>query len=673
MRYLLFLFLVFLTNIIYTQEKTNKNNDSININKYLKEVVITGQLSELASEEAVHDINIINAKVINSGIFSSLTDILKYQNNIQISNDNILGSRINIQGISGENIKILIDGVPVIGRLDGNIDVSQINLNNVERIEIVEGPMSVNFGSDALAGTINIITKKADKKNIDQFFNSYYESVGKYNNSILLNHKYKNQSVSNLFTRNYFSGWSKEDEFSFFPKKQLADTNRFKKWKPKEQMSNKIEHSIKLKSISILSYHEYFYEKITNRGMPQESSSFATAFDDDYYTFRNNIGTSVSTNINNHIVKSNIAYNQYKRIKNTFLKNLTNLSESLLNNPGSQDTSYFNMLMFKSTVTNEAKQKINYQIGVDIHEQYARGKRILENEQKQKNYALFSNIEWRPTNKIVFRPGVRFIHNDKYTAPIIPAGNLLYKINDLSFRVSYARGFRAPSLKELFFEFIDINHNIVGNPNLSAEESDNYRFSTSIEKETKKLKFSTIVSAFYNNIENKISLSNINSQYSYFNIEKHKTQGISMKIKMSSHNVIFDNGISYTGKYNNLSEDNNVNSFNYSFDYKSNVILNISAKTTLNIFYKYNGVEPTFTFDENDEIIETKTEDYHLLDLSINKKILKEKVELTIGCKNIINVTEIKASSENTIHSSNYNSIPIGYGRTLFTRLNIKL
>ena len=219
MKYLLIVFLLFCTKIIYTQEKTNKNNDSININKYLKEVVITGQLSELASEEAVHDINIINAKVINSGIFSSLTDILKYQNNIQISNDNILGSKINIQGISGENIKILIDGVPVIGRLDGNIDISQINLNNVERIEIVEGPMSVNYGSDALAGTINIITKKADKKNIDQFFNSYYESVGKYNNSILLNHKYKNQSVSNLFTRNYFSGWSKEDEFSFFPQK----------------------------------------------------------------------------------------------------------------------------------------------------------------------------------------------------------------------------------------------------------------------------------------------------------------------------------------------------------------------------------------------------------------------------------------------------------------------
>ena len=48
----------------------------------------------------------------------------------------------------------------MIGRLNGNIDLSQVNLLNVKRIEIVEGPLSVNYGSDALGGTINIITKK---------------------------------------------------------------------------------------------------------------------------------------------------------------------------------------------------------------------------------------------------------------------------------------------------------------------------------------------------------------------------------------------------------------------------------------------------------------------------------------------------------------------------------
>ena len=50
--------------------------------------------------------------------------------------------------------------------MNGNIDLSQINLNNVEQIEIIEGPLSTIYGTDALAGTINIITKKLDYKNI---------------------------------------------------------------------------------------------------------------------------------------------------------------------------------------------------------------------------------------------------------------------------------------------------------------------------------------------------------------------------------------------------------------------------------------------------------------------------------------------------------------------------
>ncbi len=47
--------------------------------------------------------------------------------NVRLSQDNVLGSSLSIQGISGQNIKILVDGVPVIGRLDGNIDLNQIN------------------------------------------------------------------------------------------------------------------------------------------------------------------------------------------------------------------------------------------------------------------------------------------------------------------------------------------------------------------------------------------------------------------------------------------------------------------------------------------------------------------------------------------------------------------
>merc|ERR1711965_356759 len=94
----------------------------------------------------------------------TLKDVLVNQNNIRVAQDNVLGSSMSLQGMSGQNIKILIDGIPVIGRLNGNIDISQINLNTIERIEIIEGPLSVNYGTDALAGTINLISQK-NKKN----------------------------------------------------------------------------------------------------------------------------------------------------------------------------------------------------------------------------------------------------------------------------------------------------------------------------------------------------------------------------------------------------------------------------------------------------------------------------------------------------------------------------
>ena len=197
--------------------------------KNLKTVVVTGQIAEKYSEEAVHKVRIISAKKLKSGLYTNLGQILEKELNIKLSQDNVLGSSISLQGISGQNIKILIDEIPVIGRLNGNIDLSQISLNNIDRIEIIEGPLSTLYGTDALAGTINIISKKNfdNKKHV----NTYYESIGKYNYDILLNNKNKHNTIIYNFGRKYFNGWSKNQKFEFIPTSQIADTNRVKKWK----------------------------------------------------------------------------------------------------------------------------------------------------------------------------------------------------------------------------------------------------------------------------------------------------------------------------------------------------------------------------------------------------------------------------------------------------------
>jgi outer membrane receptor for ferrienterochelin and colicins len=143
--------------------------------QHLNDAIVTGQYGENSLKNSVFKVKVIDAQRIQQQGAVNLKDVLANEINIRINQDPALGSSINLQGVTGQNIKILIDGVPVIGREGGNVDLTQINLNNVERIELVEGPMSVNFGSDALGGVINIITKKAVTKNTSFNLGTYNE------------------------------------------------------------------------------------------------------------------------------------------------------------------------------------------------------------------------------------------------------------------------------------------------------------------------------------------------------------------------------------------------------------------------------------------------------------------------------------------------------------------
>lgn len=101
--------------------------------------------------------------------------------NVRLSQDGALGTGMSLQGLSGENVKILIDGVPVIGRLNGVIDLTQVNLQQAKQVEVIEGPMSVIYGSNALAGVINIIPKDNTGNRSSANASAYTESVGVYN------------------------------------------------------------------------------------------------------------------------------------------------------------------------------------------------------------------------------------------------------------------------------------------------------------------------------------------------------------------------------------------------------------------------------------------------------------------------------------------------------------
>ena len=99
--------------------------------------------------------------------------MLNTQLGFRFSSDNTLGtSDVQLMGMSGRNVKILLDGIPMADRGDTRESLGQVDVNSIDRIEIVEGPMSVSYGSDALAGEVNIITERPQQTK-GNFFTRY--------------------------------------------------------------------------------------------------------------------------------------------------------------------------------------------------------------------------------------------------------------------------------------------------------------------------------------------------------------------------------------------------------------------------------------------------------------------------------------------------------------------
>lgn len=630
----------------------------------LGEAIVTAQLSPSSPENAVHTIRVINKKRIEQQGAVNLRDVLANEMNIRISQDNILGSGMSMQGTSGENIKILIDGVPVIGRLGGNIDLSQINMNNVERIEIVEGPLSVSYGSNALGGTVNIITEKNQKETLTTSIDNYLESVGQYNFNVASGWKHKQAFLSLNAGRNHFNGWSEND------------TSRFLQWKPKEQYFARGQVKQSFENTTLRWTGEVFNEKITNKGAPRQPF-YETAFDDYYYTTRINNSVFLKHYFkNDNTLDITAAYNYFSRVKNTYFKDLTTLKEKLTTNDGDQDTSRFHLLMSRGMYNIiPDSSKIHSQFGYDISHETAEGKRIAGEVKSITDIAIYANIEWQALNKVMIRPGLRYAYNSGYKTPLVPSLHVKYKAKSSTWRLSWARGFRAPALKELYFVFVDINHNIIGNPDLKAEKSDNFQLAWAKELTLKKVSLTLKTSLFYNDIRNLITLaqSTQGPEFTYINVGKHKTMGWKGDIQAEWKNINWAFGGAFSGIYNQLSEVHDISSFSYSPELRSSISYNWKLRNiNVALFYKYNGLEPGFFLDENDELQSSFITSYQLLDLSITKQFWNEYLKITAGAKNLLNVKNVRAQSAGGNHSSSASNTPVGWGRSLFAHITLK-
>lgn len=647
--------------------------------KELNEVIVTGQYKPQSAKSSVYQVRTISKERILQQGATKLQDVLNSELNIRFSQDlSTGGSDITMLGLKGQNVKILIDGLPMTGRqgTSNEININQVDINSIERIEIVEGPMSVVYGADALAGVINIITKKTAtagftvmaKVQEETIGNEYGIKQGIHNQYAGFTWKKQAWEAGASLSHNFFGGWKDTavDRELVWHKKDQRIANGFIAY-----TKGKLAIRYRLDGLD---------EIITNPGnflFRQQDSGDTLANDQEYLTRRlmHQLHSSyyVSNNLNFQLQSS---YTNYSRqVFSTTVSKETG-AVRLDRGEGRQSTVHFKGFTFRGTAVYKLSPIVSLQPGIDINLDRGTGERLKTGNNKVDDYAFFLTAELTPSAKINIRPGLRVIKNSVYDAPpVIPSLNTKLVLGkNLDLRLAYARGFRSPSLRELYFNFVDASHLIIGNPNLKAETSHSVTGSLNWKKTTtKQVTYTTVLGGFYNSVKDMIDYLFTAATDTVFmtNIFSSKTAGANLTTMLRYKKWNISVGGSYTGFYNDyVADDASLPTLQWSAEANANIGYHFSkAGLDVNLFYKFTGKRPYYATNSNQEVVLTHQQGYHMADITVTKKAF-HYFSFNAGIRNLFDVTRITSSyASGGVHSAG-GTRNIGCGRSFFAGVN---
>lgn len=617
----------------------------------LNETVVTGVPVPVKLQNALSQYRIITKEAMKAQGAVTVADALSTQLNINLGNDRVLGSNITMQGMGGDKVKVLVDGLPVNGRENGNIDLGQLSLNNVARIEIVQGPMSVAYGSDALGGVLNIITAKPKKK-VAASAGFNWEDVSKYNIDAAASYRFgKGHSIQAGAGRNFSDAYGYLD--TSYPQ-------RARIFKPKEQRLGNIAYRYSKQSgFSMTAASDFVKETVTNRGDVIGYPYFASAVDEYYRTTRSNNRLQLSGKIGKASWRLDNGYAYYRRVRESRVKDLVTLNEVPDTATGSQDTSTFHDITLRSNYASTAG-KLHYDGGYDILLQRAQSGKFGDENHAADNYALYGNTSYAfLKEKLTAQLGLRIAYNTVFTAPLIYSLNLLYKASDrVQLRASYAKGFRAPSLKEQYLEFVDQNHHIFGNPDLKPEHGQNLQASVSTQYgKANSLHGGITATGYYNDVKDVISLANpthdptsINRIYANIARQQNLIGSLQAEGELGSIYLLLGGSLAHI-----FAADSGYDAFNtieatatarYTFK---------PVRIIFSLFYKYSGASKQLSaFADGTALYDISLPDYNMMDASLSRRFWKDHIDITAGVKNIFDVRQLTPTGNvsNSAHSS---------------------
>ncbi|MEM9990235.1 MAG: TonB-dependent receptor [Bacteroidota bacterium] len=662
-------------------------SDSIYWNLDIDDVVVTAQYAPTSVKNTVHPIKVLKMREIQQQGQLNLAEVLANQLNLRVSNDPILGNGLLIQGIGGENIQILIDNVPVIGRVGGNVDLSQINLQNVKQIEIIEGAMSAQYGSNASGGVINIITHTSQVEKWQIETQHQYENVGIQNHTLRVGYQHKKlyAALGGAYNNNQFAPVDslRLQTETLLPSGQIFNTKKIP-WNPKKQFDINASLRYRISDSTNITYqYRWFDEQLKNYGEIRRARFRPYAFDEIYNTHRNTHSLTLESYLIDQLyLKSVTAFNYYHRRKETQRLDIEPNTNTLIES--GLDTLRFRSILHRMSLSSSNSRMFSGQLGLEFLHESGTGERILDNtaelpkEATITNLAIWSSLRYQ-RNRVVAQANLRYGYNNKYTHPLIPSFHFNWKIRpNWQLQSGIAAGFRAPSIKELYFNFIDVNHYIVGNPDLKAERSKNVFLSINHQLSLpQKHQLEVVGKLFYNYIDNRIIIAEFAPvQFNYQNIEQFETNGLNLQLRYHfKKHVAFQSGLAYTNLYNTWSSESSTRRFTPLYELQQQLSWNMPKQLgDLVLVHRFIGQQIRFYEDGEGTVSEGYVGGYHLLNATWSRHFWKRRVFLAVGAKNLLNIETVPfLGQSDTAHGSVGNTQLLNWGRTYFVRCSLNI
>ena len=490
-----FFFLTLITSIpLYGQQEKKKVDKK---ETEIKEVIVTATKTKKNLKNVPITVQVITSEDIKK---SQSTDFKTFLEN-EFSGINFTyngGSpNINMMGFGGKYVLFLMNGERMAGETFDNIDYERIDIDNIERIEIIKGASSSLYGSNAIGGVINIITKDS-KSPLDINAGYLYDSSRDHKANLSIGTKQKWGSLSLASFYKMRTPYIIKDRVPTLEKQTDPFGNEIITEKYNELnvagfinygFNPKLTFNLSPKIDIALTPGFYFSER--NGGDPSSQK-----VRDHYYNYNIGLKTNFKFNENQNLSISG-AFDRYDKFK--YYK-LLKEDEKVYENQIWRISSQYNHNIF-----NKHSVVAGGEIFYDklLNSKFKNEK--TGNRENAKIYSVFTQQEWAINPALTLVTGARMDYHSFFKQYFTFRLGGMYKFEDImTIRAGYSGGFRSPTIKELYFNWFHPwggGFQIMGNKNLKPETSDN--FNLSVDFNLKKLNLTFITQ--YSSIKDKIN------------------------------------------------------------------------------------------------------------------------------------------------------------------------